>query len=242
MSRHDDPNPHDYQMEPEAVSPNRPPNLNESNCRHRCGLGCCEPQRGDDDDGGGGGSDTTSTVIGSDDDVGDLSEPWHAEGVYEHSLSAPDLRTSERQPGGFTYRSEEDLRFSRFLHAQRCIFISSILNRDELDSLCNEATTRSQSSASSEVESAGNMSQDGLVIGIGTWNDDVRHDRHDRLPGLFRKTPLRLSPNYEDCRGPSLSHLNTQDVSTLLNPNGRWGVQGFSTTYTMHDDGHSFAR
>jgi hypothetical protein len=82
------------------------------------------------------------------------------------------------------------------------------------------------------------MSQDGLVVGIGTWNEDVRHDR---LPGLFRKTPLRLSPSYEDCRGPSLSHLITQDVSTLLNPNGRWGAQSFSNTYTMRYDGDSFA-
>jgi hypothetical protein len=153
MSRHDDPIPHDRQMETEAVSSDRPPHLNESNCRYCCGLGCSGPQSGDDDGGGGCGSDATSTVVGSDNDVGDLAEPLPVEEVYEPQPFGPeDPRTSERQPGGFTYRSEEDLRFHRFLRAQRSIFISSILNRnrDELDSLRNEATTRSHSSASSE--------------------------------------------------------------------------------------------
>ncbi|EAT88299.1 hypothetical protein HBI56_124000 [Parastagonospora nodorum] len=241
MSRHDDSNPHDRQMEIEAVSSDRPPHLNESNCRYCCGLGCSGPQSGDDDGEGGCGSDATSTVVGSDNDVGDLEEPLHVEEVYEPQPFGPeDSRTSERQPGGFTYRSEEDLRFHRFLRAQRSIFISSILNRnrDELDSLRNEATTRSHSSASSEVGSADNMSQEGLVAGVGTWGDAIRHDR---LPGLFRKTPLRLSAQYEDCRGPSLSHLITQDVTTLLSPNGRWGAQSFPNAYSTHYDGDSFA-
>jgi hypothetical protein len=234
MSRHDDPVDPDHQMESEAVSSDRPPQFNGSNCGYRCGWGCCEP-RGGDDDGGGSGSDATPTLIGSDDDIGVVDLPWQNEDPYE--LRPSDSNESPTRGGApvvLVDGSEEHLQFHRFLHTQRDLFASSAVNQhhNELDSLQNEATTRSHSSAASEAGSVLSVSHDGLIAGIGTWDDE---SEVEHFPGFFRKTPLRLSPQYEHCRGPSMSHLVTQDFSTLLNPIERiWRIPRPATETSYH--------
>ncbi|KAH3917173.1 hypothetical protein HBI56_121440 [Parastagonospora nodorum] len=65
-----------------------------------------------------------------------------------------------------------------------------------------------------EHSSADDKTHDGLISGLRTWDGDVRHDR----PQYFSsKNPLRLSPQYEDCRGQSLSHLITKDDWPVIN-------------------------
>lgn len=239
MPRHNDVNDNDYQMETQAVSSKRPPQFNEVNCGYRCGWGCCEPQGGDDDGGGVGdsGTDATPTLIGSDDGIGELDEAFPHERFGDPD--PPSLRDHEigvEEPGSTVVfnDTDESLRFHADVTTQgnhSNPSVAASIHDGSLDSSQNEPITRSHSSAGSDAGTIGRVSRNVPYAGIGAW------DEANRFPGHFCQTPLRLSPQYEDCRGPPMSHLVTQDYSTLLGPVGyAWGVQRAPVGYAIHRD------
>jgi hypothetical protein len=215
MSRHDDPIDYESQR-PETVSSRRRPQFNQSNCGYRCGLGCCEPREGDDDDGGSGG-DSTPTLVGSEDeDEADL-EISHQE--VDEAYQDRVAEEGEVGPNPITMNAiEENLYLSRTVVDQENPFIQSQSSRSNLESpssLENQANSELPSSAVSEVGQIGNVLLLGWDAGMGGAFEGSEPDRCP-LTHHFLVRPLRLSPQYEHCRGPAASHLVIQDYSNLL--------------------------
>jgi hypothetical protein len=208
------------------VSAKRPPQFNESTCGYRCGWGCCEPQGGDDS-GGGNTSEGTPTLIGSDDE--DAMEWPVGQDVLDESRPSdsrsPREIDGETNPLELADDLEQNLQLNRqFLTPSNILAPSrSDWNCDQsLDSLEARAATRSHGSVASDRRSVRSISPCGWDAGIGDWQDI--HDTNP-IPGYFCVTPLRLSPQYEHCRGLAASHMVTQDYSTLLDCVGEdWRV------------------
>jgi hypothetical protein len=212
------------QMQAEAVSATRPPQFNESNCGYRCGWGCCEP------DGGGGGdseSDSTPTLIGS----GSGSEDEAMEGMvlregYEAARSN-DSRNNEvvhRDAGPVVAMHDfgESSELNQHVSASRVPMSPPQMNWDYDESesqysLENQVGSESHSSAVSGQRSIGSTSPRGLDY-IGVWTNE---SKPDRFPGYFSVTPLRLSAQFEHCRGPVAAHMVSRDYSALLDNFGR---------------------
>jgi len=227
-----DPNDYNDQLQAEAVSANRPPQFNESSCGYRCGWGCCEP------DGVGGGdseSDTTPTLIGSED------EDETMEGrVLREELDAShpaELRNSEEVdeeagPIVIVDDFEESFELNQHLFAPGVPMAPPQPNWDydeSVNSLENQAGSEPHSSAASDRRSVGSASPQGWDNGMGGWTEE-----RNRFPGYFCVTPLRLSAQFEHCRGSVASHMVSLDLSTLLDFAGEdWRARVLGNDWAM---------
>jgi hypothetical protein len=204
MPRHDIPLDYESQQ-PVALSPRRPPQFNESNCGYRCGLGGCEPRDGDDDD-------SAPTLVGSEDEDEAYAEipyqevdDYHQERVNEAHEVGPD-------PIVMMDDFEESLYLSQSVIDQQNSFTQPQLsqtNDESPGSLENQANSEPPSSAASEVGPID-------IVPLPGWDAGIGREFDNELTHHFLVRPLRLSPQYEHCRGPPASHLVIQDYSMLL--------------------------
>jgi hypothetical protein len=230
---------HNYQMDTGTVSPNRPPQFNVVNCGFRCGWGCCERQGGDDDGGGGGdgATDATPTLISSDDGVGELDESPPHEDSQGPDFAGSNSHALDDGESGSTLIFD-DLGESMQFHEQALahenpfdLSAAGWYSNNSLDDLRDDFNTTSHSNSASDAASVSSVSRNVCYADIGAW------DAVDQLPGYFCRSPLRLSPRYEDCRGPPLSHRVAQDYSTLLGPVVyAWGLQRAATGCALFRD------
>jgi hypothetical protein len=215
MCPHRDTNDDMYHSEPVAISPNRPPQYN-SDCGYHCGWGC-EP-RGEDGEGGDHESNTTTTLVGSEDES---MEELHPRENFRASLSV-NWSVSERnqtETGSIMIMDgiESSYHLSRYIVSRDDPNIYSHSQQsygESINSLENEASSGPHSSAASDARSNGTMSPTGLLAGAGTWDERNEADRFP-LEHHFLVRPLRLSPQFEHCRGNPIFHKVAQDEIVL---------------------------
>jgi hypothetical protein len=238
MDRNNNLNDNDNYMETQAGSSDRPPQFNEVNCGYRCGEGCCEPQGGDDDGGGGeeGRTDATPTLVSSDDGIEELDEPHPVEDAEEPHIAGTGAHILDGvNSGSTTFLDDLDGSLQSHGHGTAHEHLPSSSTADWVygdsrSNLPDNFVTISHSSAASDAGSADNMSRSGYFVGIGACFDQ---NQANPFPGFFCQMPLRLSPRYEDCRGPPIF----QDFSTLLGPAGyAWDVPRATIGYAYHRD------
>lgn len=210
---HDELEDNSNQPRPSTVSPDRPPQL-KILCGFRCGLGCDEPG---EDDGDGGGSDS-----------GTFSS--ESTRVEEQSID------SNRQSEGFEGRGADSTESQIFVeepdldrsqHLSDGTSQSFIDHDDTTSSLSVEPpASGDQSSVTSSHISCGIIS---VGPGILDWREMVSEATVGYFLGsptptvnYFLGSPLRLSPQYEHCRGKAASHLIVKDELTLPEVGGTW--------------------
>jgi len=185
-------------MRPRASVPDRPP-LPLSLCGYRCGYGCEEPLY-DDSDGSGGGSEagTDTTYVDYDVERNSMTDIHHAHNeddqIAGEQTSVVLLEAGpEAQHGSeLSEHSNED-------------YTGYMVSLD-----VGPCSSRSLSRAAS---SRGSVRVLTPGPGIGVWAEDGRVEHVNRLPleYHFLQKPLRLSPQYQDCRGNFLSHMIVPD-------------------------------
>ncbi|CBX95283.1 predicted protein [Plenodomus lingam JN3] len=166
----------------------RPPQLKL--CGFRCGYGCEEPTEDDGDGGGGGGSDAASETT--------LIESIGPQGISQRETNQRDHDAHVLDTGSeaqhFTELSE---------HSDE----HGLGRSSSLDVASCASSDRSRG-----VSAHGSVRMATPGPGIGVWADDqLRHVNRFPLEYYFLQSPLRLSAQYEHCRGDSLSHLVNPD-------------------------------
>jgi hypothetical protein len=182
-----------------TASNNRIPQFNESYCGYRCGWGCEPPDRADSE------SDTTRTLINGEDETEGVRRPISPPSGHEGYPALSDgIETGGNNSELSPARSMATRLFS-FETSQSSRYCSEPLGNQE-----NVTTSGSRSVATSGSRSVGTVSPGVWVAEAGSW--DVYHEA-DRFPleYHFLVTPLRLSPQYEHCRGHPDSHMVMED-------------------------------
>lgn len=207
VPRHD---PHEI-PEVEAVFPRRPPQYKRSTCGFDCGLGC-DDSRDEDSSDGRSDADTESTKV-------DVSVPETTAGQHSHDdltsmetsrlsiVPMPTVEELERDAGltALAPRPEEVMRAWDGLVER----LRSSVERD---------ISRSTMDAAERVQDSPSMGRARLRImspgpGIGDWDARIKP-----LPRnyFFHGMPLRLSPQFEHCRGNPFFHMVGQDAGSLM--------------------------
>ncbi|KAH8733100.1 hypothetical protein GQ44DRAFT_696926 [Phaeosphaeriaceae sp. PMI808] len=203
-----------YYQPAELLSRNRPPQFKDLNCGYRCGWGCCEPcgEGGADSE-----SDCTPTLVGS---VEEEAMAMAMEAFLLHEdieMSPPEIIGGAEDTLPIASNDMDD---SQHLWSVTVDQVSiapppSTQDHDEsLDSLENEASSGGCDRPSSDARSVKLLPPTGWDAGIGFWGHPVA-DRFS-LDYHFLAKPLRLSPQYEHCRGAAVSHMVAQDDIVLL--------------------------
>jgi len=198
MYHHREPNESPHERGAETVSPDRPPQLKWMNCGYRCGWGCEVPSD-DDSDGGGSDRETVSTLVELDAEGSPLMDPHDG-----------DVEERETYDGRFESvivieHGSEDRHLSQ-------LSLHLVEDDSEIaDSLEVESCTTSDHSRA--VSAHGSVGFTSPGPGIGVWTEDDQAHRACMFPPEyhFLRTPLRLSPQYEHCRGDPLSHRIVPD-------------------------------
>ena len=191
MSERDDPHIPPDQPRMESASRNRPPQFNWRNCGFDCGFGCEKASEEEGGGGGGGGSDDETAV--DENEILDLAAVLQFENNevgHEHpnSSSDNDLSPDEVEVEGSSSLMDSNGyldHMSGSLHVGQC------------------ATTDHSPGASTR-----NRSPD---PGIPYWIAGLPVAPELPFAYYFLETPLRLSPQYEHCRGDPASHLVVPD-------------------------------
>ncbi|KAF2847894.1 hypothetical protein T440DRAFT_184660 [Plenodomus tracheiphilus IPT5] len=177
------------------TSPDRPPQLKL--CGFRCGYGCEEPT---DDDGDGGGSDQGS------------------EATYVESNNQGDMRLemNGRDNDQSEIFGQERTNALLLQSGSEDQHHSELVNHPDEDAagMASSLEVRScpSSDHSREMSAHGSVRMMTPGPGIGVWAEDrLEHVNRFPLEYYFLQTPLRLSPQYEHCRGDSLSHFIVPD-------------------------------
>lgn len=178
-----------------AISGNRPPQLKL--CGFRCGYGCEEPT---DDDGDGGGSDAGS-------------EKTYVESVVQADSRLQANYGDHDDRGGF---GEERTNVVLLETGSEDQHLSELSEHSDEDPSAMSSSLEVGSCASSDQSRAVSNHESVRILtpgpGIGVWvEDQLRHANRFPLEYYFLQTPLRLSAQYEHCRGDSLSHLVVPD-------------------------------
>lgn len=188
-----------------AAEANRLPQFNESYCGYRCGWGCCEPLNGE-----GTESNATPTLVGSEDEhrtTGvsvmpqvEIESPPRTGLPSHESIQASGVGDGRSMSHGQDSYSSSQL--------------SQYYDRSQ-ESLGIASSSGSRGAVALNSGNAGTMSPRVWLVGAGMW--DVNNEA-DRFPPHyhFLATPLRLSPQYEHCRGHQVSHMVIQDDLVLL--------------------------
>lgn len=174
-------------------SPDRPPQFNARNCGYDCGYGCSK------DEGGGAESDE-ETAIGEEENV-----PSYAEAHDEDSRESEDLSGSQASmPNSSTAASDgTGLQLSS----------SQELDGSMSASIVVEPISPGDHSPISPA--SGSVRSVSPNPGVVYWISSMRVASPLPIRYYFLKTPLRLSPQFEHCRGDPASHLVVPDRSRL---------------------------
>jgi len=236
MPRFPEANEHSYRQSPD-ISPNRPPQLNESNCscHSRC-AGCSGESEGD-----GGGTrdgDNDSTLVGSEPDSNaDADEDLHlnispSDGPEDHVV----LEAFEETP---TFCDEAITEFlARYLSGSEESGFSEhmhLISMDELAAHLRQTCSRGYDDDSISMQNHGGSEDQRSVMssyagsvtcatpsqmlrGLGDLFDDDGVLREFPYVGMNRNyfvgvgKPLRLTAQRRNCRGLVASHLVVRDV------------------------------
>jgi len=187
----------------DSSSPDRPPQYNFRNCGYDCGLGCKKAV----EDEGGGGSSEKGIERGSDGDSDGDSDAVTAVGEDENGYLIAEWQ-GEDGDAGATDDSEENMSNSDIAEDDTAGRLSSQGDYDAMsESLVVEpCATRDHSPVASVGGSVRSLSPN---PGIIYWPASPLPVEYH-----FLHTPLRLSPQYEHCRGDPASHLVGPDRST----------------------------
>ncbi|CAO2656835.1 Nn.00g056380.m01.CDS01 [Neocucurbitaria sp. VM-36] len=207
MFHHHEPNDPANQPRPQTISPDRPPQLKWQNCGYRCGLGCEEPGE-DEGDSEGSDNDTLSTLVDTDDGesrgVELQNEELESREVYQQADLLHEDGLDDEDIGVVVLLSGSPSEYEDLSTHSR-----SPLDYDEsLD--VGPCATGDHSTVASGFEGVEYRSPgpgiDYLMMGI------------PRFPTAyyFLETPLRLSPQYEHCRGHPACHMVPQDEMSYL--------------------------
>ncbi|KAF1995899.1 hypothetical protein P154DRAFT_526003 [Amniculicola lignicola CBS 123094] len=227
-----------HHASPEAVSWNRPPQLNETVCGCRCGCGCSNVFLGSDgaDDEGNRGSvfrDNRASVSDQS-DIGD--DPLSPNGPEQHiTLESFESRRLSPLPLRENNVYEIQTRYGGYVNDVHGFRLSQrTVGQDPLPRLFRsrsrpvfENSPDSMNNESVNNEERSNATSGDVNIrcmspgpGIGAWVDEGYY---------FHDHPLRMTPQRRLCRGVVASHMVLRDDETLVD-----GEDGFL------DDGSLF--
>jgi hypothetical protein len=203
-----------YQDNPEMLSPDRPPQLNQT----ASGCGCRCTTRGIEEEGEGGSKDddNASTLVDSDSEFPDSSdgpEPHVSVALFRPSplqgaRSISEARTRiggifEIGVEGFRLRQPEVEAEPLRPHRMPSFY------EERTESMRNQHGSEDHSVVASDARSPSSMSPG---PGIGTWIDrefQLRELHFSEYHFLVR--PLRLTPQHRYCRGLVTSHMVVPD-------------------------------
>jgi hypothetical protein len=214
-----------YQINPETLSPERPPQLKQtaSGCGCRCGTRGAEGEgEGENND-----DDNASTLVGSESDLDSDSEsPDSSDGPEQHvseALFQPSLLQGARSMNEVRTRiGIFEIGVEGFQQRQPIVeteplrphWMSSFYE-EETESMRNQHGSETHSVLASDARSLSSRSPG---LGIGAWirenpqelqelqRRELHFDKHH-----FLVRPLRLTPHHRDCRGLVTSHKVTPD-------------------------------
>jgi len=138
--------------------------------------------------------------------------------LHDDAEGAPSVDVPTAEDAG-PDRTEDTHQANRFMVARESSNTSPQLSQYYSGSLRSRdyaVSSGTQSAIVYHSNSVGTVSPRAWLLGVGSW--DV-HNEADRFPPEyhFLATPLRLSPQYEHCRGLPVSHMVVQDDLVLLN-------------------------
>jgi hypothetical protein len=195
MYDHDDPNSPLNQPSLDRPSSDRPPQFNWRNCGYDCGEGC---EKASENEGGGGVSDG-ETAVDADEDQSSMT-----------GLQDEDIRTAQDTDDATTDSSNLD--------PMDCVDTVVYGQPPEGHTtmsgslIVEPCVTADNSPVPSASGSARSRSPD---PGVLYWITSMPIATPLPLEYHFLQTPLRLSPQYEHCRGDPASHLVVPDRSPL---------------------------
>lgn len=224
-----------YQPDPETISPDRPPQLNERtrSAARRC-LGGREPEGDGDSSGDNDGASTRSldTLVASNEFDADEDFPPSSDGPEEHAH----LEIFELELDNVASRETSDInefvaRLSTMRRNERLPFDGhgiggddhglhvrgpySRNHQDDLPSSMRNEHARSSNGGFSTMSSDVDMASVHCISpgpGLGAWTRTegmvVVVERYH----YFLDSPLRLTPQRRYCRGLVASHLVVHDV------------------------------
>lgn len=161
-----------------------------------------------DDDGGDYESDNTPTLVDSESVDSDEEDETSEEPRLHEDVDAT-VPIDRPTPEEDEMEMDATPREISSLNSQ-----SDWSQNESIDSLENHASSGANSIIISDGGRNDTVSQDGLY-GVGDWAR-VKTDEARRFSGkhYFRQSPLRLSPQYEHCRGNA--HMVIPDDAELL--------------------------
>ncbi|KAF2791551.1 hypothetical protein K505DRAFT_419056 [Melanomma pulvis-pyrius CBS 109.77] len=212
MPRHYDAHEAPYQISPEILSPDRPPQLNET--VNGCGCRCGDRGVAEEGDGGSNDGDNTSTLVGSEIAL-DEEFPPSSDGPEQH-VNVGTFRASPAEE--VRQMNEVQTRFGVFENGAEgfrptphMVAMEESLDDGMADSMNNEPPHSSddQSAITSDARSVRCMSPG---PGIGGWiaEEFQLNDCHF-IEYHFLVKPLRLTPQHRYCRGLVSSHMVVPD-------------------------------
>lgn len=162
------------------LSRNRPPQYNTRNCGYDCGYGCTKEK-------GGGAESDEETAVDVDENVPSDAETWNEDSRESEDLSASQVsllssRTTASDGTGLQLSSSHE-------------------SEDMSASMVVEPNSSGNHTPAPPSGSARSLSPIPWIIMPVASPLPIRY--------YFLQTPLRLSPQYEDCRGdPDRSRLS----------------------------------
>jgi hypothetical protein len=196
MYDHDNPNSPSHDAYLNTPSRNRPAQFNWRNCAFDCRFGCKKTGEDDGDGGGEGGSDDETAVESEVEHPAIESRSEDIEGDDERSVGFSDADMSSVAVDGFTSPMD----------SSECLYDMSGSMQVE------PCATTDHSPEASTSGSARNGSRD---PGIPYWITGLPAATQLPFAYYFLESPLRLSPQYEHCRGDSASHLVVPDRASI---------------------------
>jgi hypothetical protein len=205
----------------DTLSRNRPPQFNWRNCGFNCGFGC--EKASEDEGGGGGGESDEETAVDENEDDQDPTAGSQAEDSDAHLDSLVDETSSPRVAEGERFSSR---------------IASSGYLSDLSGSL--QIGPYATMDHSPEASARGNTRTVSPDPGMPYWTTGLPVVPDLPFAYYFLETPLRLSPQYEHCRGEKASHLvvpDRTDMAFLMEQTWRGYVPAYGYVSPPQVDG-----
>lgn len=196
-----------FQPDPEAVTPHRPPQLNEAICGSRCGCRCSKGEGGKNDD------DSAATLVAS--DTSDAGEEYRTTSnrVPRHVNNEPAEQNDEiRARIGIYENGAEGFRVHPHVMGMEGVSFRPHRGTPTEDSDDDRAVSmynhppRASDEHSVVTPGARSVRCISPGPGLGAWADDFPLSEYH-----FLAPPLRLTPQHRYCRGLVASHLVARD-------------------------------
>ncbi|KAH7086816.1 hypothetical protein FB567DRAFT_51805 [Paraphoma chrysanthemicola] len=209
-----------YHSEPE-VSSNRPPQFNGSNCGYRCGWGCCEPNASDDE--GGGSESSAPTLVDPLEDDGRAPSLVDADDDDDDDDDDHDENAEQQSEVAVVVEAEDGAQTIAYLENNlHHPSVSSHRYLSPSGSLEDDASSGAHSDVPCDRRHIIDLTMSDILRGITDRMEDLPFQRpQDDQAGpalsrtLFLLPPLRLSAQYEHCRGNPYRHMAIRDDMVL---------------------------